>query len=122
MNKTKTLKILIFLNIVLTALIYGGIRLKFSGNASMENSYIFGAALSLVNFILLTVLWKFVFSKKNIALMFIGIVSKYASLAGFILYAFNTPWLDKPMFIIGVLTNPLSILIIGIFYGLIPKK
>lgn len=74
-------------------------------------SLFLGEVLSLVNFVLLITMWKIVFKKKNIALLMLTIVSKYASLALVIGYVVKTESINKISFICGLLFNPISILL-----------
>lgn len=121
MTSRKHLFFIILINILIVVFGIIGIRLAATTSGD-EKSFILGASLSFLNFILLILLWKLVFQKKNIALMFLTIVSKYAILAVFIVYAFSIDWLDKKIFVGGVLTNPLAILIYGIIFGFLPHN
>ncbi len=71
----------------------------------------------LINLLGLWILWKFIFSKKSIALVLLVIIFKYLIL-GLILWNLNRiPWMQPLGFILG-----LSSLVFGILTMLVLKK
>lgn len=95
-------------------------------------SVAFGSSLAFLNFILLVYLWKQIFksSKKRVALPVFLIVIKYAILIfAFIqiskgrLYFinFNRP-LDGFDFALGVLTNPIAVIVAGFSHKWLRKR
>ena len=104
------LKTVISINIALCAIVVFFIYFE-KFNKIDEFAFLIGSGLAVFNFSLLIFLWKMVFKKKNIALLIITIVSKYASLAFVIGFVVKSENIDKMSFVFGILTNPLAIIL-----------
>lgn len=98
-------------SILLAAVLY------YVSSSEMAWSCLFGAAVMLLNLLGLWILWKFIFSKKSIALAVLVIIFKYLIL-GLILWNLNQiQWMRPIGFISG-----LSSLMFGVVCAALLKK
>lgn len=107
-------------NTALTSLLFcisASIALYMNSGSGMALSCLFGGTLMLFNLFGLWILWKFIFSKKSIALAVLVIIFKYVIL-GLILWNLNQiQWMRPLGFVLG-----LSSLMFGVVCAALFKK
>lgn len=96
------MKLIVITQFLITGL--GALGLWFLSDASSTYSYLIGAGLILLNFLLLGLAWKLIFTQKFVALSVGVIVFKYAILGIIIFRLVKLPWVDLLWFALGVAT------------------
>lgn len=99
--------------------------LELNNNAPNKTlSMIFGSTFAWVNFALLALLWRMIFetSKKKVALVLVLIVIKYGILIGIFSNTSKITWLESMWFAVGIMANPISVIIGGLNYKLLMKN
>jgi hypothetical protein len=81
-----------------------------------------GSALSLVNLWVLALAWVFIFYKKRVAPSISIVVIKYGILILIFSQIPQARWVDQNTFVLGVLINPVSLLVGGILAKLIQNN
>lgn len=100
---------------VVQALLTSAAQLSFFPMSQDSTSLVFGGLFSFLNFILLTIIGGkiLVGVKKNVALVIGLIVVKYGILIGILMFVPSFKWLQVVPFVVGVLINPMAIVIAG---------
>lgn len=81
-----------------------------------------GSAISLVNFWVLALAWVFIFYKKRVAPSISVVVIKYGILILIFSQIPQVKWVDQNALVLGVLINPMSLLLGGILAKLTQKN
>ncbi len=85
-------------------------------------SIVSGSAISLVNLWILTVSWLFIFYKKRVAPSISIVVIKYGILILVFSQIPKTEWINQNAFVLGILMNPVALMIGGIITKLTQKR
>lgn len=85
-------------------------------------SIIFGGAISLVNLWVLATAWYFIFYKKRVAPSVGVVVIKYGILILIFSQIPKVTWVDQDALVLGVLINPVALLVGGMLAKLTQKN
>ncbi len=85
-------------------------------------SIVSGSAISLVNLWVLSLAWLFIFYKKRVAPSISVVVIKYGILILVFSQIPKTEWINQNAFVLGILMNPVALMIGGIITKLTQKK
>ena len=81
-----------------------------------------GSAISLVNLWVLSLAWLFIFYKKRVAPSISVVVIKYGILILVFSQVSKTGWINQNAFVLGIVVNPVALMIGGLISKLTQKK